>query len=55
MWLVEKRGQFKKAEPCFRKAIETLTERNPNPYDGEPFFNQLGLCLLFQEKVGGGV
>ena len=46
LWLM-KRGQLAQAEPYFRKAIETLTERNPNPYDGEPYFN-LGLCLLFQ-------
>ncbi len=46
LWLFRK-GQFAKAEPYFRKAIETLTERNPNPYDGEPFFN-LGLSLRYQ-------
>ena len=39
-----RRGQFVKAEPHFRKAIATLTERNPNPYDGEPHYN-LGWCL----------
>ncbi|MEA5139644.1 DUF5107 domain-containing protein [Arcicella rigui] len=39
-----KRGQFLKAKPYFEKAIQTLTQRNPNPYDGEAFFN-LGLCL----------
>lgn len=44
-----RRGQLTKAEYYFRKAIETLTQRNPNPYDGEPFYN-LGLSLLFQEK-----
>ncbi|WP_075590828.1 DUF5107 domain-containing protein [Labilibacter marinus] len=48
LWLM-KRGQFSKAETYFSKAIETLTERNPNPYDGEPLFN-LGLCLKFQGK-----
>ena len=48
LWLM-KRGQFSKAEPYFRTAINTLTERNPNPYDGEPLFN-LGLCLRFQNK-----
>lgn len=32
LWLMRK-GQFAKAEPYFKKAIETLTERNPNPYD----------------------
>ncbi|RRB00861.1 DUF5107 domain-containing protein [Larkinella rosea] len=39
-----KRGQFAKAEPYFRKAVQTLVKRNPNPYDGEPYYN-LGLCL----------
>ncbi|MCB9210517.1 MAG: DUF5107 domain-containing protein [Ignavibacteriales bacterium] len=43
-------GQIQKAEPYFRKAIETLTEFNPNPYDGEPLYN-LGFCLRMQEKL----
>lgn len=45
--LLMRRGQFAKAEPFFRKAIETQTERNPNPYDGEPHYN-LGWCLKMQ-------
>jgi len=49
LWLMKK-GKLAEAEPYFRKAIETLTERNPNPYDGEPLFN-LGLCLRFQGKL----
>ena len=48
LWLM-RRGQFVKAESHFRAAIATLTDRNPNPYDGEPFFN-LGLCLKFQYR-----
>ena len=48
MWLL-RRAQFSKAEPYFRKAVETLTERNPNPYDGEPYFN-LGTSLMMQER-----
>lgn len=44
-----KHGQFAKAEPHFRAAIQTLTARNPNPYDGEPYYN-LGLCLSRQER-----
>ena len=48
LWLL-RRGQFAKAEPYFKKAIETLTERNPNPYDGEPLYN-LGVCLQLQGK-----
>jgi tetratricopeptide (TPR) repeat protein len=39
-----KKGQFAKAKPYFEKAIQTLTARNPNPYDSEPYYN-LGLCL----------
>lgn len=49
LWYM-RRGQFAKAEPYFRKAIETLTERNPNPYDGEPFYN-LGWSLTMQERL----
>lgn len=49
LWYL-KRGQFAKAEPHFRKAIRTLTERNPNPYDGEPYYN-LGLALMLQGKA----
>lgn len=44
-----RRGQFAKSEGYFRKAIESLTQRNPNPYDGEPYYN-LGLCLKAQDK-----
>ena len=45
--LLMRRGQFAKAEPYFRRAIKTLTERNQNPYDGEPYYN-LGWCLKMQ-------
>lgn len=48
LWLIRK-GQFTKAESYLRQAVKTLTERNPNPYDGEPLYN-LGLCLKFQDK-----
>ena len=48
LWLM-RRGQFERAEPYFRKAIETQLQRNPNPYDGEPHYN-LGLCLQYQTK-----
>ncbi|MGE4587075.1 MAG: tetratricopeptide repeat protein [Mangrovibacterium sp.] len=48
LWYL-RRGQFAKAEPFFRKAIETLTERNPNPIDGEAFFN-LGITLRYLNK-----
>lgn len=49
LWLIRK-GQFVKAEPYLRRAVETLTERNPNPYDGEPLYN-LGLSLKYQGKA----
>lgn len=41
-----RRGEFAAAERCFLKAIERLTRRNANPYDGEPYYN-LGLCLRY--------
>jgi tetratricopeptide (TPR) repeat protein len=41
-----RRGEFATAYPYFRKAIERLTRRNANPYDGEAFYNQ-GMCLRF--------
>ena len=41
-----RRGEFAEAEKHFRKAIERLTRRNPNPYDGEAYYN-LGLCLRY--------
>jgi tetratricopeptide (TPR) repeat protein len=44
-----RRGEFAEAEECFRNAIQRLTSRNPNPYDGEPHFN-LGLALRFQDN-----
>ena len=40
-------GQFREAEQHFRRAIQRLIQRNPNPYDGEPYYN-LGLALEFQ-------
>ncbi len=42
-----KRGEFTRAETHFRQAIERLTHRNANPYDGEAYYN-LGLCLRYQ-------
>ncbi len=45
-----RRGQFAKAEYFFRQAITTLTQRNPNPYDGELFYN-LGWALKLQHKT----
>lgn len=48
LWYL-KRGKFKKAQSYFQTAITTLTQRNPNPYEGEPYFN-LGLSLMLQEE-----
>lgn len=44
-----RRGQFAKAEGYFKTANSTLTQRSPNPVDGEPLYN-LGQALRFQEK-----
>ena len=48
--LLLRRGQFEKAEPYFRKAIATMTSRNPNPYAGEPYYN-LGWSLKLQGRL----
>ena len=48
LWFL-RRGKFQEAKAYFRRAIETLTQRNPNPIDGEPLFN-LGLTLRFLGK-----
>jgi tetratricopeptide (TPR) repeat protein len=39
-----RRYEFKLAEDHFRRAIESLTRLNANPYDGEPYYNW-GLTL----------
>ncbi|PUZ23374.1 DUF5107 domain-containing protein [Chitinophaga parva] len=44
-----RRGKFAASETYFRTAIATITRRNPNPYDSEPYYN-LGLCLQFQGR-----
>ena len=49
LWLL-RRGQFEQSESYFRQAGETLTERNPNPYDCEPYYH-LGLALQMQDKT----
>ncbi len=45
-----RRGNFEEAEQYFRRSLGRLTERNPNPYDGEPHYN-LGLTLKFQQRL----
>lgn len=47
--LLYRRGKFAEAEGYFRRAITRLTRRNPNPYDGEPYYN-LGLSLKMQGR-----
>ena len=48
--LLLRRGDVPAAERHFRTAIATLTQRNPNPRDGESHYN-LGLALLMQERL----
>ena len=47
--LLLRRGCFAESEPYFRRAVSTLTRRNPNPYDGEPYYN-LGWSLQLQGR-----
>jgi len=49
LWLM-RHGKFTEAEFFFCEAIKTLTDRNPNSYDGEPLFN-LGWCLKMQDRL----
>jgi len=42
-----RRGELATAESHLRASIARLTSRNPNPYDGEAYY-QLGLCLSQQ-------
>lgn len=48
--LLLRRGQFAAAEPYFRRAVASITRRNPNPYDGEPYYN-LGWSLKLQGRL----
>ncbi len=48
LWHLE-RCEFARAEQCFRRAIARATQRNPNPRDGEPYYN-LGLSLIYQGR-----
>jgi len=48
MWHL-RRGEFDVALIYFCKAIERLTRRNANPYDGETYYNQ-GMCLRFLDR-----
>jgi tetratricopeptide (TPR) repeat protein len=44
-----RRGEFEQAATHFRNAIGRLTHRNPNPIDGESYYN-LGLALRHLQK-----
>ena len=48
-----RRSEFQSAERHFRNAIRRITSRNPNPYDGEPYYN-LGLCLRYRAEESAG-
>ena len=50
--LLMRRGHFAQAQPYLEEAIATLTERNPNPYEGEPYYN-LGWCKKIQGDLEG--
>ena len=45
-----RRGELQAAEQYFQTAIHRLTQRNPNPYDSEPYYN-LGMTFLFQDRI----
>lgn len=44
-------GEFQKAEQHFKAAISRLAQKNPNPRDGETYYN-LGVALLYQQRLG---
>ncbi len=50
--LMMRRGQFAAAQKFFEQAVATQTDRNPNPYDGEPYYN-LGWCKKLQGDIEG--
>jgi len=45
-----RRGEFAQAEEHLRTAIARLTMCNPNPSDGEPYYN-LGLTLIYLGRI----
>ena len=50
--LLMRHGRFAEAQKYFDRAIKTQTERNPNPYDGEPYYN-LGWSKKMQGDKDG--
>ncbi|MGH9600459.1 MAG: DUF5107 domain-containing protein, partial [Terracidiphilus sp.] len=47
-----RRGLFAEAEEHFERAVQRLTLRNPNPYDGEAYYN-LGLTRRYRSRDSG--
>lgn len=47
--LLMRRGLFAEAEGYFRRAVKRAVWKNPNPHDGEPYYN-LGLSLWYQGR-----
>ncbi|MFV0503901.1 MAG: DUF5107 domain-containing protein [Lachnospirales bacterium] len=47
--LLMRRGDFKGAEGYFRKALERLIRKNPNPYNSEVLYN-LGIVLFYKNE-----
>jgi tetratricopeptide (TPR) repeat protein len=47
-----RKGQFVEAEKYFARAVRRLILRNPNPRDGEAFYN-LGLARMYQDNRSG--
>ncbi|WP_370452198.1 DUF5107 domain-containing protein [Cohnella sp. AR92] len=48
--LLLRRGLYAESEKHFRRAVKRVTWRNPNPYDGEAYY-QLGLSLKHQDRL----
>ena len=49
LWYL-RRGRFAQSLPYFEAAIRTITQRNPNPYDGEPYYHY-GLALRYLNRI----
>lgn len=47
--LLFRRGLLEESEKYFRKALERMTWKNPNPYNSEAYYD-LGLTLFYQER-----
>lgn len=47
--LLFRRGLYRESEKYFRKALERMTWKNPNPYNSEAYYD-LGLTLFYQGR-----